>query len=147
MPSVFYSERAVELAIRCVKPTLGRKKPFVPHGKYSRMTQLLTLIMTRAVPNIQVDSVTLIKGVGDLYWFLVAPSHYAYWDWFERTYPHWEQVAYKYGLTILTVDEIRWPAFPTQKALVGWLSDTLKLTQGECKLLLLDVGLWDGLSF
>ena len=105
------------------------------------MTQLLTLIMTRAVPNIQVDSVTLIKGVGDLYWFLVAPSHYVYWDWFERTYPYWERVAYKYGLTILTVDEIRWPASPTQKGLVGWLSDTLKLSQGECKLLLLDVGL------
>ena len=120
---------------------IGRKKAFISRGKCGRMTQLLTLIMTRAVPNIQVDLVTLIKGVGDLYWFLVAPSHYAYWDCFGRTYSYWEQVAYKYGLTILTVDEIRWPASPIQKGLMGWLSDTLKLSQGECKLLLLDVGL------
>lgn len=102
-----------------------------------RKVTFIRSLLSRAVPNVQVDSVVIVKSLGDLYWFLITPSHYKYWTRFDRTYPHWRQVAYRYGVLPESVTGDCCPVFPTQKRLLDWLSDVLNLTPGERNLLCL----------
>ena len=102
-----------------------------------REVSLIRTLLSRAVPDIQVDSVMIVKSLGDQYWLLVIPSHYKYWDYFGRTYPCWKQVAYKYRVLPSSVTGTCCPVFSTQKGLLDWLSDVLCLSLGERKLLYL----------
>jgi len=105
--------------------------------RFWKVTEVMLIksLLSRAVPDARVDSVVIVKSLGDQYWFLVAPSHYKYWDRFERTYPHWRQVAYRHGVLSQSVTRGCCPVFPTQKKLLDWISDVLNLTPGERRLL------------
>ncbi len=80
---------------------------------------LIKSLLSRAVPDAQVDSVVIVKSLGDQYWFLVAPSHYKYWDRFERTYPHWRQVAYRHGVFAAVSNERLLPGVSYTEEVVG----------------------------
>ena len=105
---------------------------------------LLTLIMSRAVPEVKVESVE-VRSTRKKYWINVEPNNPWYWLKFKKTYPRWKQDAVANGVVNLTWLESfeRFglygvcPLFPTQKNLLDWLSDVLNLSHGERSLLLL----------
>ncbi|RLI41741.1 hypothetical protein DRO59_06080 [Candidatus Bathyarchaeota archaeon] len=106
------------------------------------MSQVLTRVMARAVSGVQVDSAAMVK-VGTLYWIWVEPDHYGYWCKFENVYlyPYQSRVIRKCGIVLRSADAVSWPTSSTREGLIKWLSNVLKLSCGEYKLLLLDVGL------
>ncbi|RLI41750.1 hypothetical protein DRO59_06125 [Candidatus Bathyarchaeota archaeon] len=105
---------------------------------------LLTLIMSRAVPEVKVESVE-VRSTRKKYWIDVEPNHPWYWLKFKKTYPRWKQDAVANGAVNPTGLEFfersglygGCPEFPTQKNLLDWLSDVLNLSHGERSLLLL----------
>lgn len=104
------------------------------------MTQILTYILSRAVPDVYVGSVEVVKrdfgSLGARYWLRVEPYHDVYWSRFQELYPHFDRVAAKYGAVGYSL-MTGWlcPEFPSKKDLIGWLADTLNLSQGERDLL------------
>ncbi|RLI41746.1 hypothetical protein DRO59_06105 [Candidatus Bathyarchaeota archaeon] len=91
--------------------------------------QVLTLIMSRAVPDVQIESAEVVESVSrtlSLYWIRVKPNHDKYWERFMVLYPHWKQVGWFRNLGSRFV-----PIFPSRAMLIDWLSDVLGLTQGE----------------
>ncbi|RLI50714.1 MAG: hypothetical protein DRP09_19805 [Candidatus Thorarchaeota archaeon] len=109
------------------------------------MMWFVTLVLSHAVPSVYVGLVKVVKRdlgpLGGRYWFRVEPHHEVYWTRFQEMYPHFSRVAYDYGAVGYSL-MTGWlcPEFPSKEDLIGWLADTLGLTQGERKLLRLSVG-------
>ena len=103
---------------------------------YLRKNSLAKPILSRAVPDVRVDSVAVVGSVGGPCWLLVTPNHYEFWTRFKKSYPHWKRLARKYGV-LSSVTGTRCPVFSTQKGLLSWLSDVLNLPSGERNLLYL----------
>ena len=99
---------------------------------------MLTAILSRAVPDVRVNSATLLKSLVGLYWIQVKPKHYEYWRRFKEAYPHWARVARTYKATgkSMMIDGFC-PEFGVLENLFKWLFDVLRLTQSERRLLLL----------
>ena len=108
---------------------------------------MLTRILSRAVPEVYVESTTVVRASSGLYWILVGPNHYGYWECFRKTYPYGAKIAFSKGATKESVARGFCPEFDDLKGLFEWLSDVLKLTQGERKLLLLCEGYRGCLGF
>jgi len=119
------------------------------------MKHLITFILSRAVPDVYVETARMVGTITDPQWGLdleagafrlteievkytldVKPEPYLYWRRFREAFPCYEQIAFKYGATAYSVVVCRLcPEFPSQDALVKWLSDVLNLSPGERKLL------------
>jgi len=119
------------------------------------MSQVLTAILSHAVPSVRVWKVEIVESLVPLRWsfdskkmtpypvklgvaysFDVRPEPYIYWRRFRKLYPHWEQVAYKYRSTTYSVATCKLcPEFSSRGTLIDWLSDVLSLSPGEKKLL------------
>ncbi len=105
------------------------------------MSQVLTQLLADAVPKVQVKSATVVRAPTGLYWILVKPNHYGYWDWFREIYPHWKRVAFTYHARKDSLNSCGFcPEFDVLENLLNWLFDVLGLNCGERKLLLLCVG-------
>jgi len=106
------------------------------------MERFLTYILSRAVPEVYVESARiehweLLKwGIND-YYIVVEPYHRDYWGCFRRKYPHSVQLACARSVEKLELELglRQCPVFHSREDLLGWLVDTLDLTQGERKLL------------
>jgi len=96
---------------------------------------MLTRVLSRAVPEVYVESTMLIKTTIGRYWIQVEPDHYKYWERFRKKYPHCVQLAHARGVEELDLGHRRCPEFHSKEDLLGWLADTLGLSQGERKLL------------
>ncbi len=97
---------------------------------------MLTRILSRAVPEVRVESTVLIKTTIGRYWIRVVPEHYEYWERFRQKYPYCVQLARARGVEELDLGYRRCPEFCSKEALIDWLvEDTLGLSQGERKLL------------
>jgi len=119
------------------------------------MKHLMTFILSRAVPDVYVETAQIVGTVTDPQWGLdlvagafrlikieakytldVKPDPHLYWRRFREAFPWYEQIAFKYGATAYSVVVCRLCLeFPSQDALVGWISDVLNLSPGERKLL------------
>jgi len=119
------------------------------------VAHLLTFILSHAVPDVCVETVQVVESPTNPQWGLdleegafrvieaecrytldVRPRPYVYWRRFRETFSNWEQLAFKYGATVHSVVVCKLcPEFPSQDALVSWLSDVLNLSPGERKLL------------
>ena len=104
------------------------------------MSQVLTQLLADAVPKVQVKSATVVRAPTGLYWILVKPNHYGYWDWFREIYPHGAKIAFSNGATEESIARGFCPEFVVLGDLFEWLFDVLGLNCGERKLLLLCVG-------
>jgi len=94
--------------------------------------QMLTHILSRAVPNARVSYAVITELVrGRWYFILVTPEHTEYWVQFKRSYPNGEKLARERGAKMSGAC----PEFPARRRLLDWLSDTLSLSQGERRLL------------
>jgi len=111
------------------------------------MSQLLTMILSRAVPKVRVESATVVRASSGLYWILVRPNHYGYWERFRETYSYGAKIAFSKRATKESIARGFCPEFVALEGLFEWLSDVLKLTQGERKLLLLCGGSGSCLGF
>jgi len=99
--------------------------------------QVLIYIMSRAVPNMSINSLSITTSLtSEMYYILVSPDHKGYWAQFKRKYPSSVRLAQEWGAR---VDKVACPEFTTIKNLLGWLSEVLGLTQGEEKLLYFDM--------
>jgi len=96
---------------------------------------MLTRVLSRAVPEVCVESAVLIKTTIGRYWIQVEPDHYEYWERFRQKYPYCAQLARARGVKELDLGYRRCPEFCSKGALIDWLADTLGLSQGERKLL------------
>jgi len=99
------------------------------------MSQMLTSIMSRAVPGARVESAWVSHVPWwdvRLYFIFVDPDHSGYWLQFKKRHPHWERVALKYGAKAI---EAACPEFDSFENLMNWLFDVLILPQGERNLL------------
>ncbi len=107
--------------------------------------QFVALVLSHAVPTVYVGSAEVVKRdfgpLGSRYWLRVEPYHDVYWTRFQEMYPHFSRVAYEYGAVGYSL-MTGWlcPEFLSKEDLIGWLADTLGLTQGERKLLRLSAG-------
>ena len=120
--------KGYELKLRCLKSEPSWK---------SGLMQVLTSILSRAVPDVQVESVEIVESTIRAWcWIQIRPDHEKYWERFMELYPHWKRVGFKYG----HLDLRSTPTFPSRFLLMGWLSEVLGLTQGERKLLYLNLG-------
>jgi len=99
------------------------------------LMQMLTHILSHAVPDVRVKSAVLVKTAIGRYWIQVEPDHYGYWERFRQMYPHYKQLARARGVKELDLGYRRCPEFYSEEALIDWLADTLGLSQGERKLL------------
>jgi len=119
------------------------------------MSELLASILARAVPNVHVWKVEVVKSIVPVQWsfdtktrathpvktevaysFDVRPEPYVYWRRFKEIYPHWKQLAYKYKSSPNSVMFCKLcPKFSSRSKLIGWISDVLNLSPGERKLL------------
>lgn len=99
------------------------------------MPQFLTRLLADAVPEVRVESATVVRTTTNLYWILVNPDHEKYWERFREIYPHWKQVAFTYHVRLGLRGFC--PEFDDLKNLLNWLSAVLSLSRGERKLLLL----------
>ena len=106
------------------------------------MSQLLTVILNRAVPDVCVKRAKLDGG--DLFYILVQPAHSRYWSRFKKKYSYCVRLALEYDAEVFGG---YCPEFRSPRLLIDWLSEVLSLTEGERKLLLLDMGLWGSLGF
>lgn len=115
----------------------------------------MTYILSHAVPDVRVETVRVVESHTNPHWGLdleagafrlietevkytldVKPDPYLYWRRFREAFPCYEQIAFKYGASVYSVVVCRLcPEFPSQDALVKWLSDVLDLSPGERKLL------------
>jgi len=97
------------------------------------MSRVLTTILRRAVPNVQVEPTSaVVRMFMGRYWIWVEPNPDYYWERFKRTYPHWKRVACKYR--VLESSQVPFgscPVFRAREDLISWLTDTLGLSQGE----------------
>ncbi|RLI54225.1 MAG: hypothetical protein DRP09_13700 [Candidatus Thorarchaeota archaeon] len=94
--------------------------------------QMLTHILSRAVPNARVSHAVITDLVrGRWYFILVVPDHIEYWAQFKRRYFNGVRLAQERGAKMGGAC----PEFSTQKGLLDWLADTLGLSQGERRLL------------
>ena len=101
---------------------------------------LLMSIISRAVPDACIDSVEIScvrYRSGTWFYIYVTPDQSSYWKRFRERYPECTRLAWKRNAYVHTVC----PEFCSRDALIDWLSEVLGLTDGERKLLLLDVGL------
>ena len=106
------------------------------------LSWFLTQLLARAVPEVYVESTRIEHwdlpkwGVRD-YFIVVEPHHRDYWGCFRRKYPHYKRLACARGVEELDLELGRrqCPVFHSKEDLLGWLADTLDLTQGERKLL------------
>lgn len=97
--------------------------------------QVLTHILSRAVPDIYVTAAEIVTTpIRARYRIQIRPSHIVYWTQFKERYPHWEKVGSRYGCMVFRFA----PSFPSCVLLVGWLTDVLGLTNGEKNLLCLE---------
>ena len=95
------------------------------------MTQLLTFLLSRAVPEVYVASVEVKRwSPKEGYFIYVEPHHVDFWGYFRIKYPHYRHLALKHGAERFTLGHCC-PKFPTQEDLLGWVMDVLNLTQGE----------------
>jgi len=102
------------------------------------VSQVLTQLLTSAVPDVYVKSATVIRALPNLYWILVDPDHGYYWERFGEIYPHWKRVALTYHVRKDSLGQRGFcPEFDDLKNLLSWLFEVLELPQGERKLLLL----------
>jgi len=111
------------------------------------MPQVLTQLLADAVPKVRVESATVVRASSGLYWILVGPNHYGYWERFRETYPHGAKIAFSNGATKESIARGFCPEFAALGELFEWLFDVLKLTQGERKLPLLCEGYRGCLGF
>jgi len=95
----------------------------------------LTRVLARAVPDVRVESAVLIRATVGYYWIQVEPDHYEYWERFRKKYPHCAQLARACGVEAWGLMYRGCPEFRSKEDLLGWLVDTLDLTQGEKSLL------------
>ena len=103
------------------------------------MSRLLTVILNRAVQGICVKHARLDNQTDDgLFFILVQPDHFRYWERFKVKYPKCARLARKRGAVIF---DRFCPEFRSPYVLIDWLSEVLGLTDGTRKLLLLDVRL------
>jgi len=94
--------------------------------------QMLTHILSHAVPNARVSYAVITDLVkGRWYFILVTPDHSEYWAQFKRRYSNSVRLAQERGAKMSGTC----PEFSTQKGLLDWLADTLGLSQGERRLL------------
>lgn len=99
------------------------------------MSQLLTFMMSRAVPGTRVESARVSHVPWwdvRLYFIFVDPDHGGYWLQFKKRYPHWERVALKCGAKVI---KAACPEFDSVENLMNWLFDVLILPRGERNLL------------
>ncbi|RLI41747.1 hypothetical protein DRO59_06110 [Candidatus Bathyarchaeota archaeon] len=96
------------------------------------MSQQLTEIMSRAVPEVEVKSAVIASPWSTRFFIYVEPNHSDYWLWFKRGHPRWRRIALKYE--VVTTDAAC-PEFGSYENLVSWLLDVLNLSQGERNLL------------
>ncbi len=96
---------------------------------------MLTRILSRAVPDVHVESATLTRAPTGHYWIRVEPDHGKYWERFGRKYPYHKLVACARFVGGWDLTHYRCPEFRSKEALIDWLVDTLGLSQGERKLL------------
>jgi len=94
---------------------------------------MLTTVLSWAVPDVYVESAEIVKSSARaVCWIRVSPNHDRYWKRFKEVYPYCLCLAQECGAEIrLTAC----PEFCAREALIDWLSDTLRLTQGERNLL------------
>jgi len=102
--------------------------------------RFLTYILSRAVPEVRVESVRiehleLLKWGINEYHIVVEPYHRDYWKCFKRKYPHCNRLARARGVEEWSLMYRSCPGFHLKEDLLGWLVDTLGLSQGERKLL------------
>ncbi|RLI41740.1 hypothetical protein DRO59_06075 [Candidatus Bathyarchaeota archaeon] len=103
------------------------------------MSRLITHLLSRAVPDVQIESARVFKAA-NIYWFVVEPDHYSYWDRFRKIHLNWKRIALKYKAVKVSVASPGFcPAFTSGEDLFNWMFDVLELTQGERNLLLLCV--------
>jgi len=98
-------------------------------------------IITRAVPGACIDSVEIScvrYRTGAWFYIYVPPDQSGYWKRFRERYPDCTRLARERNAK---VHNAACPEFCSRDALIDWLSEVLGLTDGERKLLLLDVGL------
>jgi len=98
-------------------------------------------ILSHAVPGACIDSVEIScvrYRSGTWFYIYVTPDQSGYWKRFRERYPDCTRLARKRNAR---VHEVVCPEFCSRDALTDWLSEILGLTDGERKLLLLDVGL------
>jgi len=96
---------------------------------------LLTSILSRAVPEVSIvkAKITLWPPTG-MYSIIVHPDHVMYWFCFYKRYPHYKQIALRYGVKEQSVNSLCLE-FPTSEGLVNWLFDVIEMPQGERRLL------------
>ena len=116
------------------------------------MSQILTSLLARVVPDVRVESASLVKTFRApwlwSYWISVEPNHYRYWWQFKEIYPHWKRVAFAYHARKDSLNSCGFcPEFDVLENLLNWLFDVLGLDYGERKLLLLCVGCRGCLGF
>jgi len=115
------------------------------------MSKELTFLLSRAVPDVCVWRVEVVKSLvpvrifrglkrmcfktGVSYSFDVRPEPYLYWRRFKEIYPRWRRLAFKCGQRHSVVICELCPEFASRSMLIEWLSDVLDLSQGERNLL------------
>jgi len=103
------------------------------------MSQLLTVILNRAVPDVCVKHAKLDNCTrGGLFYIHVQPNHFRYWKRFREKYPCCVRLAQKRGAVVF---DRFCPEFRSQCVLIDWLSEVLDLADGIRKLILLNMGL------
>ena len=106
--------------------------------------RFLTYILSRAVSGVRdarIDSVEIscVRYRTDMRFYIyVLPDQSGYWKRFRERYPDCTRLARERNAK---VHNAACPEFCSRDALIDWLSEVLGLTDGERKLLLLDVGL------
>jgi len=102
--------------------------------------QMLTRVLSRAVPEVYVEHARVSDYTrSGLFFIHVLPDHCGYWRRFKKKYPSYVRSAQKRNAR--KVSGIYCPEFRSPCLLIDWLSEVLGLTEGERKLLLLDVRL------
>jgi len=97
--------------------------------------ELLTRLLSRAVPDARVELVEIAR-VDNRFYIHITPNHFRYWGRFRRRYFYSMDLAQERGARVL---HTACPEFHTKRDLIDWLSDMLKLTQGERNLLHLSI--------
>jgi len=109
------------------------------------MERFLACLLARAVPEVCVKSVMLVRTSLRHHWIRVKPDHYGYWECFRQKYPQGTRIALSLEASRPSLERTFCPEFSSPENLIKWLSDVLKLTQGERRLLTLSIqgGRWN----
>ncbi|RLF81100.1 hypothetical protein DRN32_01720 [Thermococci archaeon] len=89
--------------------------------------ELLACLLARAVPDARVELVEIVR-VDNRFYIHVTPNHFRYWGRFRKRYSYSLGLAQDRGARVF---HTACPEFPSKEDLIGWLADTLGLTQGE----------------